>query len=90
MGFIDDLYAGNVTPMENFGFSENPEYKALMQVVSDKEDSFMGTLEKEQKVSYQEIKSIREEIFNLEQSRLFEYAFRLACLLAIDIYHEKQ
>lgn len=90
MGFIEDLYAGNVTPMENFGFSEVPEYKALMQEVLVKEVNFMGTLKKEQLVDYQQIKAIREEIFNLEQARLFEYAFRMACLLVIDIYHGKQ
>lgn len=90
MGFIQDLYAGNIAPIEDFGFSDIPEYKTLLQQVLAKEDAFLDTLEKEQKVSFQEIKSSREELFVMEQSRLFEYSFRLACLLVIDIYREKQ
>lgn len=89
MGFIEDFYRGDCIPIENLGFSDNPEYKELLNQVYEKEDTLLATLNDEQIEQYKALKSIRDDINSLESERLFTFTFRLACRFIWDIYDKK-
>lgn len=88
MGTISEFYNGELLPKENFGYPEEQEYLDLIQDVQELETSLLsGMGEKEQKV-YQEIQQSKIMLSNMELERMFQYAFRMACRLTMDIFQE--
>ena len=85
MGFIDKLYDEGIYISEDFGGNKSYEFKQEMAELRDLEAEFYKGLTQEQIKFYEEeIMSKRLSIGSIEQKRMYEYAFRLACSIVKD------
>lgn len=88
MGAIQELYSGRLLPSENFGFTDNLECKELYNKISVIERQLLSGFNENQKNEYQKIKELKARAENLEQDRMFEYAFKIGCRMIIDIFNQ--
>ena len=88
MGMINDLYHGNINPIENFGYPKNQTYTDLVEDIQKIEDSLLSSLEEKEEKVFMTIKQNRTELNNMELERMFEFAFKLGVQLGAELFQE--
>ena len=88
MSIIDAFYRGQITPLEDFGYSDNPDYKSLMKKTRSQADELSKTLNLTQKELFTSIQLNSQALHNIEMERMFSYAFRLGIQFGAETYKE--
>lgn len=89
MGMIEDLYEGEVSFAEDFGYSRDGEWDRLREESEVIRQHILKALDDKQKEELSELMELRSQMAVLEIDRMFAYGFRAGAKLVIDIYKEE-
>lgn len=89
MGFIKDIYDGEMSGAEDFGFNGSSEFRQLQAKKAEAIEKIEAELEEDKKRALELILETNYKIGSIELSRMFEYAFRLGFTAASDILIKK-
>ena len=88
MGMINELYHGDICPLENFGYSKDQIYTDLVEDTQRIENKLLSGLSEEEKQLYQTVKDSRTELGNMEIERMFEVAFKMGFRFGVELFQE--
>lgn len=89
VSFIKDIYDGEISGSDDFGFNGSTEFRQLQTKKGEIiEEIEVGLAEDKKKLMVQLLEA-EHKIGNIELSRMFEYAFRVGFTAALDIFHNK-
>ena len=80
---IKELWHGNITPQED-SRNNSPEMKQLMEYIARHHDDLLKTMTEEQKEILEKFDDCWSEYTSLDEEAIFEYAFKLGMLIAIE------
>ena len=80
---IKELWHGNITPQED-SRNNSPEMKQLMEYIARHHDNLLKTMTDEQKEILEKFDDCWSEYTSLDEEAIFEYAFKLGMLIAIE------
>ena len=80
---INELWHGNITPQED-SRNNSPEMKQLMEYIARHHDDLLKTMTDEQKEILEKFDDCWSEYTSLDEEAIFEYAFKLGMLIAIE------
>ena len=81
---IDELWYGNVSPMDDTR-NNTEEMKELMSYIARHQEELMATLTDEQKEVFEKFHDCWSEYMSLAEAAIFEYAFRLGARLTMEV-----
>ncbi|MBP3390065.1 MAG: hypothetical protein J6L58_00045 [Clostridia bacterium] len=84
MSIISDLYFGNIVPCDLFAKTDS-EYQQLSNETTKLEDSFLETLNDNEKSLYEQIWEFRGQQEGIIAEDLFSEGFRLGARLMLEI-----
>ena len=90
MGMIRDLYYGDVSPLADMGYPGSEEYIDLVGEIENFEKLLLTRLSEEDRELYTNLCFARTARENMELERTFVEGFRVATLLMIDVYSDKE
>lgn len=85
VSFIKDIYDGEISGVEDFGFNGSAEFRQLQSKKADAINQIEAVLDEDKKKVFGIILETECKIGKIELSRMFGYAFRLGFKAAIDI-----
>ncbi len=74
--------------MEDFGYSDNPDWEKLQEQVEKLEDRLFSRFSEEDKARYKEIMDVRLQADFLEIMRAYVYGFKMGSRMIIDVYSD--
>ena len=80
---IKELWHGNIVPPED-SRNNSPEMKQLMEYIARHHDDLLKTMTDEQKEILEKLDDCWSEYTSLDEEAIFEYAFKLGMLIAIE------
>ena len=83
MDILEELWYGNVNPMEMNNIQNNPEYQSALRLVNSNYDRLQQTLTDEQKQLLMRYAESRNEFSNITELDAFKTGFRLGTRLLI-------
>lgn len=83
MTALEDLWYGNIRPVENF-IAGNMEYKGLLRLVGNNREKLEATLTPEQAELFKKFYTAANEMDSISEAAAFTYGFTLAVGLLID------
>lgn len=88
MNIIEQFFKGSLYPMEDFGYSDNPDWEKLQEQVEKLEDRLFSRFSEEDKARYKEIMDVRLQADFLEIMRAYVYGFKMGSRMIIDVYSD--
>ena len=85
---IKELWHGNIVPQED-SRTNSPQMKELLGYMSRHHEDLEKSFTDEQKETFQKFHDCWSEYTSLGEAAIFEYAFRLAARLAIEILTDR-
>ena len=85
---INELWCGNIMPNED-SRNNTAEMKELLGYMSRHHEDLEKSFTNEQKETFQKFHDCWSEYTSLGEAAIFEYAFRLAARLAIEILTDR-
>ena len=86
MNEIKALYGGDFVPCEHFD-SRTPKYVELSEQIEKKEQTLIAGLSDTQKELFKQIQDHYIELADIEETEMFEFAFRYSFKLATAIFN---
>lgn len=83
MTVLEDLWYGNIRPVEEF-VDGNLEYKSLLRLVGENHENFEATLSLEQSKLFEKYCATVNEMNSISEITAFKYGF----CLAIELFSE--
>ncbi len=77
MNILEDLWYGNIAPMERLDY-RTEEYRHLLQLQEKNEERLLPTLNTMQKEDLQKLRNVESEMEEIVQCAAFLAGFRLA------------
>ena len=87
MRILEELWYGNVEPMEYGSFS-NEEYKELLLLITKNEEKLQATFSNEQKELFSRYTDCVQEFQTISECLLFQNSFRLGARMILEIMEE--
>ena len=87
MSVLEQFFKGELSPYENMGYPQRPEWEKLQEQAEKLESSLLSGLSEENKTLYNEIMTIRLQADFMEIMRAFTYGFKLGCKMITDVYN---
>lgn len=87
MRILEELWYGNIEPMEYGSFS-NEEYKELLRLITKNEEKLQATFSDEQKELFSKYTDCVQEFQTISESLLFQNSFRLGARMILEIMEE--
>ena len=87
MRILEELWYGNVEPMEYGSFS-NGEYKELLRLITKNEEKLQATFSDEQKVLFSKYTDCVQEFQTISECLLFQNSFRLGARMMLEVMEE--
>ena len=84
MSILEELWYGNISPMEISHVESKPEYKKAMRIVNNSCDRLKGTLTAEQIELLLCYCDSRNELSNIIELDAFKIGFKLGASLVIE------
>ena len=88
MSILQDFFQGEILPWEQFNCSDDPTYKAFARNIATLDRSLTECLTENEQKMYEEIKHLMSVQGNIEQEKMFLYAFRMGAFFMLDLYSE--
>ena len=88
LSFIKDIYDGEISGIEDFGFNGSSEFRQLQEKKAEAIEKIEAGLEEDKKKVLELILETNYKIGSIELSRMFEYAFRLGFISALDVLNK--
>ena len=85
---INELWSGNINPSED-SRTNTAQMKELLGYMSRHHEDLEKSFTDEQKETFQKFHDCWSEYTSLGEAAIFEYAFRLAARLAIEILTDR-
>ena len=85
---INEIWHGNIIPQES-GQTNTKEMKELLSYMARHHEDLEKSFTDEQKETFQKFHDCWSEYTSLGEAAIFEYAFRLAARLAIEILTDR-
>lgn len=85
VGFIKDIYDGEISGAEDFGFNGSSEFRQLQAKKADTLEKIETGLAEDKKKLLDLLLETEHKIGSIELSRMFEFAFRVGFTAAMDI-----
>ncbi len=86
MNILDELWYGNLTPMEYTHIETNPEYKATLALFDRNLENLKATLNDEQIELLEKLLTANEELSNITELDCFKAGFKLGTKLTTEAY----
>ena len=83
MTTLEDLWYGNIRPVEQF-VEGNTEYKDLLRLVGNNREKLESTLNPEQAELFEKFYTATNEMNSVSEATAFKYGFNLAVCLLIE------
>lgn len=87
MSILEELYNGNIAPIER-AVKKGSEYYRLCKAVAEKEDKLFEELSCEKKAMYESIAESRLMIESISEEEIFIDGFRLGAQIMLEIINE--
>ena len=84
MDILEELWYGNVNPMEASHIEANSEYKAVLQLVNRNTERLKDTLTKEQLDLLLRYSESRNELSNITELDAFKTGFKLGAGIVME------
>ena len=81
---LEELWYGNICPNADY-YKGSPETKALLSRISDYHSDLTSTLTDKQIEVLEKFNECYNEISDIYERKIFEYAFKLGARIAIEI-----
>lgn len=81
MTTLEDLWYGNIRPVEEF-LADNKEYKELLRIVAKNRGKLEVTLSPEQAELFEKFYTAVNEMNSVSETEAFKYGFHLATRLS--------
>ena len=89
MKIIEEIFYGNIRPLENF--SETiPEFSKYSALIRDKSEEIKKKLSEEQLNPFVEYKEILECFYRICEKHCFTEGFKLGAKIGAEIFKEKE
>ncbi len=80
MTTLEDLWYGNIRPVEEF-LADNKEYKELLRIVAKNREKLEATLNSEQAELFEKYYTATNEMNSVSETAAFKFGFNLAVWL---------
>lgn len=87
MSILEELYNGNIAPIER-SMKKGSEYYKLCKAVSEKEEKLFEELSCEKKAMYESIAERRLMLESISEKEIFIDGFRLGAQIMLEIINE--
>ena len=87
MGFIEELYYGNIHPWER-GFKKESQYAKELKVLCDNEKKLLQKLKGRELELFNELAQTRDKMCGISELENFKIGFRLGAGLIYDLICE--
>lgn len=87
MSILEELYNGNISPIERF-IKDGSEYSKLFNSVNENEDRLFEHLSREQKALYESIAESKGMLEGISEKEIFIDGFRLGARIMLEILTE--
>ena len=87
MRILEELWYGNVEPMEYGSFS-NEKYKELRRLITKNEEKLQATFSDEQKELFSRYTDCVQEFQTISECLLFQNSFRLGARMMLEVMEE--
>ncbi|MCI7147067.1 MAG: hypothetical protein MSA45_02895 [Firmicutes bacterium] len=87
MRILEELWYGNVEPMEYSSFS-NEKYKELLRLITKNEEKLQATFSDEQKELFSRYTDCVQEFQTISECLLFQNSFRLGARMMLEVMEE--
>ena len=87
MNILEELWYGNIQPMELSHIENNAQYKEALQVVNRNYDRLQEGLTEKQKELLMRYAESRNEFSNITELDSFKTGFKLGAGLVIEVHH---
>ena len=81
---IEELWYGNIVPMERIT-PETAEQKELVGLVERNREKLLDSLTEEQKIIFEKYEDVVWELCSLYERQTFEYGFKLAARIVVEV-----
>lgn len=87
MTVLEDLWYGNIRPIENF-IDGNMEYKGLLRLVSKNRESLENELSQKQLELFEKYNTSVNEMNSISETAAFQYGFSLGIRLMMESIYQ--
>ncbi|MBR0413790.1 MAG: hypothetical protein IJI67_01805 [Clostridia bacterium] len=87
MNTLEELYYGNIQPMEVSHIEKNAQYKEALNLVNSNYDRLQEGLTEKQKELLMRYAESRNEFSNITELDAFKTGFKLGAGLVIEVLH---
>ena len=87
MSILEELYNGNIAPIER-SMKKGSEYYKLCKAVSEKEDKLFEELSCEKKAIYESIAESKLVVESISEEEIFIDGFRLGAQIMLEIINK--
>ena len=87
MNILEELWYGNIQPMELSHIENNAQYQEALQVVNRNYDRLQEGLTEKQKELLMRYAESRNEFSNITELDSFKTGFKLGAGLVIEVHH---
>ena len=85
---LKDLFNGKIFPYDNL-IPKDPDFPKLAKNVNDTENYLRSLLSDKDKSTFEKLIIMRDDLSAMESLEAFSRGFRLAFMLSVDVYHNK-
>ena len=83
MKILDELWYGNIAPLEQSTLGDK-RFAELLKLVNQNREELVGTLADKQKETLEKYEEIMNEMYNVTEREAFSYGFRLGVRLMVE------
>ena len=83
MKILDELWYGNIAPLEQSTLGDK-RFAELLKLVNQNREELVGTLADKQKETLEKYEEIMNEMYNVTEREAFSYGFRLVVRLMVE------
>ena len=87
MRILEEVWYGNIEPMEYGPFS-NEEYKELLRLITKNEEKLQATFSAEQQELFSKYTDCVQEFHTISECLLFQNSFRLGAKMMLEVMEE--
>ncbi|MEE1239379.1 MAG: hypothetical protein UHO61_05595 [Acutalibacteraceae bacterium] len=87
MSILEELYNGNIAPIER-SIKKGSEYYKLCKAAAEKKEKLFEELSCEKKAIYESIAESKLMIESISEEEIFIYGFRLGAQIMLEIINE--
>ena len=85
---LEELFYGNICPNTDCR-NHNKETKQLMGYIADHHDNLLSTLNDRQKELLEKFDDCYNELTNINERKIFVYAFKLGMQIAFEVLYNR-